>query len=101
VSGWVVDGVYLAGDTIWCEEVEDALARHRPHAVVVNGGGARFNEGDPIVMNADDVRRVRDATDATVVVVHLEAMNHCLERREVYRAVDGVVVPDDGETITV
>jgi L-ascorbate metabolism protein UlaG (beta-lactamase superfamily) len=101
VSGWVVDGVYIAGDTIWCEEVEAALTRHRPRAVVVNGGGARINEGDPIVMNAHDVRRVRDATDATVVVVHLEAMNHCLERREVFRAVDGVVVPDDGETITV
>jgi hypothetical protein len=52
-------------------------------------------------MTADDVRRVRAATDATVVVVHLEAMNHCLERRDVYRRIDGVLVPDDGETITV
>jgi hypothetical protein len=69
--------------------------------VVVNGGGARFNEGDPIVMDAGDVRAVRAATDATVVVVHLEAMNHCLERRDVYRAIDGIVVPDDGETISV
>jgi L-ascorbate metabolism protein UlaG (beta-lactamase superfamily) len=101
VSGWVVDGVYLAGDTILCDEVADALARHEPRAVVVNAGGARFNQGDPIVMTADDVRRVRAATDATVVVVHLEAMNHCLERRDVYRRIDGVLVPDDGETITV
>ena len=28
-------------------------------------GGARFNEGDPIVMTVDDVRDVRAATDAT------------------------------------
>jgi L-ascorbate metabolism protein UlaG (beta-lactamase superfamily) len=100
VSGWVVDGVYVAGDTIWCDEVEAALAEHRPHTVVVNAGGARFNEGDPIVMTADDVRRVRAATDAQVVVVHLEAINHGLEPRSAYRAIDGVRVPEDGETIS-
>ena len=99
VSGRVVDGVYLAGDTIWCDEVAEALERHRPRAVVVNGGGARFNEGGPIVMDAADVRRLRAATDAVVVVVHLEAMNHCVEPREAYRAIDGVLVPDDGETL--
>ena len=67
----------------------------------MNAGGARFNEGDPIVMDADDVRRVRGATDAAVVVVHLEAINHCLERRDAYRAIDGVLVPADGETLEV
>jgi L-ascorbate metabolism protein UlaG (beta-lactamase superfamily) len=99
VSGFVVDGVYIAGDTIWCDEVAQALDRHRPRAIVVNGGGARFLDGDPIVMTAHDVRAVRDATDATVVVVHLESINHCVERRDVYRPLDGVVVPDDGQTI--
>jgi L-ascorbate metabolism protein UlaG (beta-lactamase superfamily) len=99
VSGWVVDGTYLAGDTIWCEEVESALAEHAPHTVVVNASGARFNVGDPIVMDVADVQRTRAATDARVVVVHLEAINHCLEPRSAYRELDGVLVPDDGETI--
>jgi L-ascorbate metabolism protein UlaG (beta-lactamase superfamily) len=99
VSGWVVDGVYLAGDTIWCDEVAAALQQHRPRAIVVHGGGARFDEGDPIVMDSGDVRRVREATDATVVVVHLEALNHCVEPRSLYREIAGVVVPDDGETL--
>jgi hypothetical protein len=99
VSGWVVDGVYIAGDTIWCDEVAAALAEHRPHTVVVNAGGARFDVGDPILMTVDDVRRVRGATDARVVVVHLEAINHCLEPRSAYRAIDGVLVPEDGETL--
>ena len=100
VCGWVVDGVYVAGDTIWCDEVR-RRARPAPAArVVVNAGGARFNEGDPIVMTVDDVRRVRAATDAAIVVVHLEAMNHCLERREAYRGIEGVLVPDDGESLS-
>ena len=98
VSGWVVDGVYVAGDTVWCAEVERALAEHDPHTVVVNAGGAHFVGGEPIVMDAGDVRRVREATGARVVVVHLEAINHCVERRDVYRAIEGVVVPDDGQS---
>jgi hypothetical protein len=99
VSGWVVDGTYIAGDTIWCDEVAAALAEHEPDTVVLNAGGARFLEGDPIVMDADDVAHVRRATDGRVVVVHLEAINHCIEPRAAYRALDGVLVPDDGETI--
>ena len=99
VSGFVVSGLYVAGDTIWCDDVREALDRHRPHTVVVNGGGARFNRGGPIVMTVEDVAAVRAATNARVVVVHLEAMNHCLERRSDYRALDGVLVPDDGETV--
>jgi L-ascorbate metabolism protein UlaG (beta-lactamase superfamily) len=99
VSGWVVDGLYIAGDTIWCDEVGDALERHRPRAIVLNASGARFNVGDPIVMDAADVRRVRATTEAPIAVVHLEAINHCLEPRSSYRGIDGVHVPDDGETI--
>jgi L-ascorbate metabolism protein UlaG (beta-lactamase superfamily) len=99
VSGWVVDGVYVAGDTIWCDEVASALAEHEAHTVVVNAGGARFLDGGPIVMDAADVVRVREATDARVVVVHLEAINHCIEPRSTYRELGGVLVPDDGETL--
>jgi L-ascorbate metabolism protein UlaG (beta-lactamase superfamily) len=99
VSGWVVDGVYIAGDTIWCDEVGEALEQHRPRAIVLNASGARFNAGGPIVMDAEDVRRVRAATDAPIAVVHLEAINHCLEPRTAYRGIAGVQVPADGETI--
>ena len=50
-------------------------------------------------MTAEDVRKVRQATDARLVTVHLEAINHCVERRPIYRQLDRVVVPDDGETL--
>ena len=99
VSGWVVDGLYIAGDTIWCDEVRDALEEHQPSAIVLNASGARFNVGDPIVMDADDVRQVRAATDAPIAVVHLEAINHCIEPRSAYRGIADVQIPGDGETI--
>jgi len=112
VSGFVLRApgdpvLYVAGDTIWCDEVEDALAEHDPDVVVVNAGAARFLEGDPITMDADDViATARAAPRATVVAVHLEAINHCLLGRDELRtAVDAagvggrVAIPDDGETL--
>lgn len=99
VSGFVLDDVYIAGDTVWCREVEEALERHRPRVAVVNASGARFVDSGPLVMTAAEVREVV-ARVPTVVVVHLEAINHCLEARaEVREAVPEALVPEDGEIL--
>jgi len=99
--------VYVAGDTIWCEEVRATLDEERPDVVVVNAGGARFTQGDPIVMTAEDVVAVaRHAPRAELVAVHLDAINHCLEGREALRErlrAEGlearVSVPEDGDDV--
>lgn len=105
VSGFVFEAdetVYLAGDTVWYEGVEQTLDRFEPDMVVLNGGEAQFNQGQPITMGVDDVSAVRNATDATVVVVHMEAINHCLLSRDELRSkTKNVHIPDDGETIAV
>jgi L-ascorbate metabolism protein UlaG (beta-lactamase superfamily) len=99
VSGFIIEDVYVAGDTIWCPEVEQAITQHKPAVAVVNGGGACFVDSAPIVMTTSDIRKVA-ARVPTVVVVHLEAINHCFETREFVRAeVPDAIVPDDGETI--
>jgi L-ascorbate metabolism protein UlaG (beta-lactamase superfamily) len=96
VSGWVVDGVYIAGDTILCDEVYDAIEEHDPRVVIVNGGGARFHAGDPITMTAIEVRELHAVDLIPIVVVHLEAINHCLERRDAYT---DSYAPLDGESL--
>jgi L-ascorbate metabolism protein UlaG (beta-lactamase superfamily) len=101
VCGFVYAGVYVAGDTILCDEVFAAIERHRPQTIVVNGSGARFLDSERLVMDAADVRRLRDEYDGEIVVIHLEAMNHCLEPRSLYRQISDVVVPDDGERLSV
>ena len=99
VSGFVLDGLYIAGDTVWCSAVEEAIERHRPRVAVVNGSGARFLTGGPLVMTAEQVGEVVERVP-TVVVVHLEAINHCLETRAELRAVvPDALVPEDGETL--
>jgi L-ascorbate metabolism protein UlaG (beta-lactamase superfamily) len=99
VSGFVLDGLYLAGDTVWYDAVAETIELHKPRVAVVNAGGAEFTEGGLIVMGVDDVREVA-ARVPKVVAVHLEALNHCfLTRAELRAAVPGVLVPDDGETL--
>ncbi len=105
VSGFVVaaDGeptVYVAGDTVWCPEVAEAIAAHRPDWIVVNAGGARFLQGGTITMEAADVAAVAEAAPgARVVAVHLEAINHCLESRADLAA--GLVAADVGARVAI
>ncbi len=99
VSGFVLDDLYLAGDTVWYEEVEATIARHRPRVAVVNAGGAEFEEGGLIVMGINDVREMV-ARVPRVVAVHMEALNHCyLTRAALAAAVPKVVIPRDGESV--
>ncbi len=109
VSGFVFEfktqKLYVAGDTIWCPEVEQALLIHRPKVVIVNAGGAQFLTGDPITMNESDVNLVSSVTDGTVVAVHMDTINHCKVTREILRKfvtekkLTNVVIPADGETL--
>lgn len=103
VSGFVFEGeqtLYLAGDTIWYDPVEAALDRFDPDTVILNGGAAQFTQGEPITMGIEDISTVRKATDGEVIVVHMDAINHCLLTRDELRAaVEDVQIPDDGEEL--
>jgi L-ascorbate metabolism protein UlaG (beta-lactamase superfamily) len=99
VSGFVLGDLYLAGDTVWYEGVEETIDRHAPRVAVVHAGGAEFEEGGLIVMGIDDVREVA-ARVPTVVAVHMEALNHCyLTRAALRAALPDVLVPNDGEML--
>ena len=113
VSGFVLrvpgePSLYLAGDTIWCGEVEASIVGLWPDVIVVNSGAAQFVTGGPITMTAADVVRVcRAAPHATVVAVHMGALNHCvLSRADLGSALDeaGVLsqvwIPANGESLT-
>jgi L-ascorbate metabolism protein UlaG (beta-lactamase superfamily) len=112
VSGFVLRAageptLYLAGDTIWCPEVEQALHTYQPDVVIVNAGAARFLIGDPITMTADDVAQVcRALPTAQVLAVHMEAINHCLLTRaqlsvrlEEQGLASRVLIPGDGALV--
>ncbi len=110
VSGFVfrAEGepvLYVAGDTIWCDEVKVALDEHKPEVIIVNAGGAQFLTGGHITMNEQDIIELcRYAPEASVIAVHMEAINHCLVTREQLAArleqeglLGRVKIPADGE----
>ena len=112
VSGFVVSApgepsLYVAGDTVWCDEAAAAIAEHAPDVIVVNAGGARFLQGGTITMEAADViASAQAAPQARVVAVHMEAINHCLETRAqlaervAAAGLSGrVLIPADGDSI--
>ena len=97
--------LYLAGDTIWRDEVDQALDQYNPEVVVLNAGYAQLNGFDgAIIMGKDDVLRATQvAPNATIVAVHMDAINHMtLSRQELSEFVretgiqGRVEIPQDG-----
>jgi L-ascorbate metabolism protein UlaG (beta-lactamase superfamily) len=99
--------LYVAGDSIWCDEVARVIGTHEPDVTVVNAGAAQFVEGGPITMDPADVADLTQSAPSTqVVAVHMEAINHCLSTRDALRRKLGsmglrawVAVPEDGERL--
>ncbi len=113
VSGFVLRTqgdpiLYVAGDTVWCPEVKEALHAHHPDLVVLYAGQATFLTGGPITMSGEDVIRVcRENPTAKVIAVHMEAINHCLlTRAELKKKLEDagvlaqVQIPRDGDVMT-
>lgn len=101
--------MYLIGDTIWRNEVDQALNEYDPEIIVVNAGYAVMSdfEGSIIMGKEDVLRATQTAPEATIVATHMGAINHTALTREELRAYvqekgieERVKIPEDGATIT-
>ncbi|MED3918088.1 MBL fold metallo-hydrolase [Priestia aryabhattai] len=100
--------LYVAGDTVWYSAVEEEINTHQPDVIVVNGGDNQFLEGGSLVMGKEDIYEVHKAAPhATILSVHMEAVNHWTLSREELKSfinekdmASRVLVPDDGEVYT-
>jgi L-ascorbate metabolism protein UlaG (beta-lactamase superfamily) len=69
--------VYVAADTVWFDGVREAIDTHAPDIIVVNGGDNQFLNSGSLIMGKDDIREVYTAAPkATIIVSHMEAVNH-------------------------
>ncbi|WP_404458435.1 MBL fold metallo-hydrolase [Oceanobacillus kapialis] len=98
--------LYVAGDTVWYNGVQEELNKHNPEVIVVNAGDNQFLQGGSLVMGKEDVYEVtKAAPNAKVIAVHMEAINHwTLSRQELKDFVSekgftsNVLVPEDGKS---
>ncbi len=99
--------LYVAGDTVWYDKVQEVLDTSKPDIIILNGGDNQFLQGGPLILGKEDIYEVyKAAPDAKIVVVHMEAVNHWnLSRTDLKsfikeKGMANIVVPDDGEAYT-
>ncbi len=99
--------LYLSGDTVLTPQVLDFVARRQPDVILVPAGGARFDLGHEIIMNAAEVVQLMGVAQGAVVANHLEALSHCpVTRRELLEAAraagvaERLWVPEDGASVS-
>jgi L-ascorbate metabolism protein UlaG (beta-lactamase superfamily) len=100
--------LYVAGDTVWYDAVQEVINTHKPEIIVVNAGDNQFLVGGSLVMGKDDVYEVyKAAPKAKIIAVHMEAVNHWTLSREELKGFanekgvsSNFLVPNDGETYT-
>lgn len=101
--------LYLTGDTRWNSYVRKTLKTYKPDVIVMNAGFAIATGLDGIIMGVEDVNEVAEAApEATLMASHLEAVNHCTVTRKDLRKYatlmgfsDRLLIPEDGETVSV
>lgn len=97
----------LTGDTILTSELKSFLRMHQPDVVVAPAGGARFDVGAKIIMDAQDMVELAGLTSGTIVANHIGAISHCpVTRADVSRAAEHtgmqkrIIAPADGMCLT-
>lgn len=99
--------LYVAGDTLWYDEVRHAIEKYQPGVIVLNAANAQMYDGTPILMGIDGVKEVAEAApNAILIATHMDAVNHARVSRadlKKFAAANGLeqrlYIPNDGETI--
>ncbi|MED3965131.1 MBL fold metallo-hydrolase [Niallia taxi] len=98
--------LYIAGDTVWYNGIQQELDTHKPDIIVVNGGDNQIIGFGSLIMGKDDIYEMyKAAPQSKIISVHMEAVNHWgLARAELKTFIndkgisDHILVPDDGES---
>ena len=96
--------LYVAGDTIWCDEVRSAIDKFNPEIIVINACGATVlvGEGERLIMDIEDVKAISNyAKISTIIASHMDTVSHLTVTREDIKSLklNNVVVPDDNEIL--
>ena len=101
--------IYFTGDTIWTKNFEIAVEKYEPDYIAMNAALPLYEgmEGSS-TMGQEDVKKCCDMyKKPKVIVTHLDSMAHCFCTSETIKKFvqennisDRVIIPKDGETLT-
>ena len=100
--------LYIAGDTIWCEEVKWTLSTYSPDVIIINCCEATILNGERLIMGLDDLKElIKNSPQLKIIASHLDTVSHLKLTRADLRyfkeqeQADNLLIPDDGETICI
>lgn len=97
--------LWIAGDTVWCEENAKTIATLKPDVIILNTCAAQLKTYGRLIMDDADVEAVcRAAPNATIIASHMDTVAHAtLTRKTLLSALERrglagrVLMPGDGE----
>lgn len=101
--------LYLAGDTIWNDFVDEAINKYKPQILILSVGDAINLKYGSIIMGKNDlIIAQKKIKDVKIIANHLEAVNHTsVTRKQLQEFIlenniqNYVLVPKDGECLRV
>jgi ABC-type sugar transport system ATPase subunit len=97
--------LYVAGDTIWCEEVKHTLDTYKPQVVLINACGASLlvGNGERLIMHKQDIEDLASyIPQAQIIASHMDTVSHLTVTRQDIRSLglSNVHVPEDNEVLS-
>lgn len=99
--------LYVAGDTIFYDEVAAVLEKYHPEVIILNACGATLKYFGRLIMDAHDVLAVHKAAPyAKIIISHTDNVAHAtIDRAGMRKFVSenkmekDALIPEDGETL--
>lgn len=98
--------IYLAGDTIWCKEVEETITKYNPEIIILNACAATVLNGERLIMNTDDILELmKKSPKATIIASHMDTVSHLtitrkdLQSFKTKKSISNLLIPNDGESL--
>lgn len=99
--------LYIAGDTLFYDEVAAVLEKYRPEVIILNACGAALQYFGRLIMDAHDVLEVhKEAPYAKTIISHMDNVAHATVDRAGMRKFvaehkmeKSALIPEDGETL--
>lgn len=98
--------LYIAGDTIWCDEVKTAIINYMPDVIVVNACAATVLNGERIIMNIADIEQIlKTSPNSTIIASHMDTVSHLTVTRQDIKNyihknnIFNILIPEDGEKL--
>lgn len=98
--------LYVAGDTVWCDEVAETIAMYHPDVIVTNNCAAMLVDNGRLIMDDNDLEKVcAAAPEAVIIASHMDNVPHAtLTRKTLDEKLkekgirERVRIPEDGES---